>query len=201
MIPGTAFLFDEAGRLIKTYGPPDHSHLVAGWVPDGTVVLPDVRTGEIRVLDPTTDQQSAEYTGFAGYTEVVIGSDERGGLRGVASSAANGISLWDVATGQPIGQTIAASTNTAFSSGTSFKAVVMGDLEHQRMILWDLDPAVWRVRGLRGRRSQSEPGGVDQVSPRGRAVSRDVSAVPGRVSHPPSASSDLDHRQIATLTP
>ncbi len=38
------------------------------------------------------------------------------------------------------------STNTAFSSVTSFKAVLMGDTEHQRMIFWDLDPAVWRVR-------------------------------------------------------
>ncbi len=178
--PGTAFLFDAAGRLIKTYGPPGHSYLAAGWVPDGRVWLHDVRTGEIRVLEPTTDEQSPEYTGFAGYTEVAIGPDGLRGWRGVASSTANGISLWDVATGQPIGESIVGSTNTAFSSVTSFNAVLMGDAEHRRMMLWDLDPAVWRVRACEaaGRNLTQEE--WTKFLPEGEPYHADLSAVPGR---------------------
>ena len=112
MTTGIAFVFDRSGRAIKTYAPPDHSYLTGAWGPDGTLVLPDYRTGEIRVVDPATDHQTgAVYAGPAGFTEVAVGPDGRGGLRGVAASTANVISLWDVETGQAIGDPIVASSH------------------------------------------------------------------------------------------
>ena len=70
------------------------------WRPDGTLVLPDYDTGEVRVVDPSTNRQTgAVYAGPAGFADVTVGPDGRGGLRGVSTSDGNVIRLWDVATG------------------------------------------------------------------------------------------------------
>ena len=81
---------------------------------DGTLVLPDYRTGEIRVVDPATDHQTGKvYAGPPGFVQVAVAPDGHGGLGGVEASAANVISLWDVATGQQIGDPIEASSTPA----------------------------------------------------------------------------------------
>ena len=63
--------------------------MTGAWGPDGTLVLPDYRNGEIRVVDPLTDLPTgAVYVGPAGFTDVAVGPDGRGELRGVPGSAA-----------------------------------------------------------------------------------------------------------------
>jgi WD40 repeat protein len=144
---GIAFVFDRSGREIRRYRPPDDSYFTGNWGPNGTLVLPDYRTGEIRVVNPATNHQTgAVYTGPAGYAEVAVGPDGRGGLRGVAASTANVISFWDVETGQAIGNPIVASSTPADATITNFNTALTSDTAHDRMILWDLDPAAWRVR-------------------------------------------------------
>ncbi len=57
------------------------------------------------------------------------------------------IQLWDVGTGQPIGEPIrATSSSRAGAMSTNAKSAVIEDPENHRMMIWDLDPAVWRVR-------------------------------------------------------
>ena len=74
-------------------------------------MLPDYTTGEVRVVDPVTDDQTgAVYAGPAGFTQVTVGRDGSGELRGVAARTGNAITLWDVATGQTIGDPIEGSS-------------------------------------------------------------------------------------------
>ena len=154
--PGYAFVFDRAGKTIKAYPLPDHTYMTGAWGPDGTLVLPDYRNGEIRVVDPLTDLQTgAVYVGPAGFTDVAVGPDGRGELRGVSGSAANVISLWDVDSGQAIGEPIEASATSPGNPIVTFNTALTTDAENHRMILWDLDPAAWRVRAVRPRDATS----------------------------------------------
>ena len=58
------------------------------------------------------------------------------------------IHLWDVGTGQPIGEPIQATSTPHSYAGimTNAESAVAQDVENHRMMIWDLDPAVWRVR-------------------------------------------------------
>ncbi len=144
---GAAFVFDRSGQVIKTYRQSDHAYYTGRWGPNGTLVLPDYRTGEIRVVDPATDHQTGKvYAGPAGFAQVAVEPDGHGGLRGVAASVANVIWLWDVATGQQIGDPIEASSTPADGIIMNSTSALSQDTEHHQMILWDLDPGVWWTR-------------------------------------------------------
>jgi len=154
---GNAFVFNRSGEVIKTYRESDHAYYQGAWGPDGTLVLPDYRTGEIRVVDPATDHQTGKvYAGPPGFVQVAVAPDGQGGLGGVEASAANAISLWDVATGQQIGDPIETSSTPADGIPDEAReagrvllnstTALSSDTEHHQMILWDLDPAVWRTR-------------------------------------------------------
>ena len=143
---GLSFVFDSSGRPIKTDALSDHQYFTGSWGPDGTLVLPDYSTGEVRIVDPVTNRQTfAVYAGPTGFTQVAVGSNGRGGLRGVAASTGNLITLWDVATGQTIGDPIEAGSAGA-DALTNVNTALAADPDHHQMILWDLDPAVWQVR-------------------------------------------------------
>jgi len=137
---GKAWVFDSSGQPIRGYGSPTESYLHLAWGPGGTLILQNVASGENRVVDLVADQQvGSSFAGPTGSAKVAAVSDGRGGLRGVV--AGDTIELWDVETGQPIGTPIRAN-----SFSTNGKIAVSSDPEHNRMMIWDLDPAVWRVR-------------------------------------------------------
>ena len=150
-VPGTggkAWVFDSSGQLIRTYGSSvTDPYWFPVWGPGGTLALPNVATGEIRLVEPEADRQAGpSFAGLAGSSTVAIGSDGHGGTRGVVEGG-NVIQLWDVGTGQPIGEPIRlGSSSLADGFSTNFESAVAQDREHHRMMIWDLDPAVWRVR-------------------------------------------------------
>ena len=151
-VPGTggkAWVFDASGQLMRAYGSSTTDpYWFPVWGPGGTLALPNVATGEIRLVEPEADRQAGpSFTGPAGNSAVAVASDGRGGARGVVVGGDDMIQLWDVGTGQPIGEPIrATSSSRAAAISTNSKSAVAQDPEHHRMMIWDLDPAVWRVR-------------------------------------------------------
>ena len=165
--PGKAWTFDASDRPIRTYGPPLNPYYVAAWGPAGTLVLPNTTTGEIRLVEPVADRQvGPSFAGPAGLALVAVESDGRGGVRGVAASGDNVIYLWDAGTGQPIGEPFRASSLRQPGTVTNFKNTVASDPEHHRMMIWDLDPAVWRVPRARPRDATSPTTSGRSSSPR-----------------------------------
>ncbi len=141
-----SFLFDRAGQPIETSAFRGHAYLTGSWGPGDTLVLPDYSTGEVRVVDPVTDQPNgAVYAGPPSFTQVTVGSDGRGGLRGVAFTDGKVITLWDVATGLAIGDAIEGPPS-GIDALANVNMALTADPQNHRLIIWDLDPAVWRTR-------------------------------------------------------
>ena len=199
--PGYAFVFDRAGKTIKTYPLPDHAYMTGAWGPDGTLVLPDYRNGEIRVVDPVTDLQTgAVYVGPAGFTDVAVGPMAAVDCGVSPASAANVISLWDVESGQAIGEPIEATSTSAGNPIVNFKTALTTDTENHRMILWDLDPAVWRVRACEAAGRNLTLDEWKNFLPEGEPYHATCPQYDRRHLKSPSSPSDPDHRPIATLT-
>ncbi len=81
---GKAWVFDASGQPIRTYGSPTDPYWFPVWGPGGALVLPNIATGEIRLVDPVADRQAGpSFTGPAGSSTVAVASDGHGGARGV----------------------------------------------------------------------------------------------------------------------
>ena len=68
-LPGAkAWIFDASGQPIRTYGPqPRTRTCIPVWGPGGTLVLPNIATGEIRLVEPVADRQAGpSFAGPAG---------------------------------------------------------------------------------------------------------------------------------------
>ena len=186
---GKAWVFDASGQPIRTYGSPTDPYWLPVWGPGGILILPNIATGEIRLVEPVADRQAGpSFTGPAGSAWVAVASDGHGGARGVVVGGDDMIQLWDVGTGQPIGEPIRASSSSRSFGGimtNAESAVVRGPRPPPHD---DLGPRPGGVAGsgVRGRRSQPHSRRVDEVPPRGRAVPRDLSAVSGRRVTAPS---------------
>ena len=137
---GTTLVYDSSGHLIDTYA--DISF--ATWAPSGSVVLPGYTTGAIKLIDVTTGKQDGQT--FAGPKTFTVPAVSPDGRRGVAITGTNVLRLWDVETGDTIGVPILLSSEGAWNAVSNGTIAVASDPEHHGMAIWDLDPAVWRVR-------------------------------------------------------
>jgi WD40 repeat protein len=137
---GTTILFDEAGERLAVHGDPDVPQN-GTWAADGSLVLTNPFTGEIRILDPDTGEQVAPSFAAGSPLVAMVGAS---GL-GVAVAWNNIVTLWDVATGRQIGEPFNPSDATVFSSLTDASGthLVSGG---SSTVVWELDPAKWRVR-------------------------------------------------------
>jgi hypothetical protein len=111
------------------------------WGPNGTIALS--HQGEVRLIElDFGDSAAPVYRPSLAQSGAVIGRDGRG----VVFDVTNHIYVWDVATGQTVGEGF---LGTSFpSGGTLVNAegtyAISAGIDH--MMLWDLDPAVWRER-------------------------------------------------------
>ncbi len=171
---------------------PADSHLR---ITDGPLLAP--RLGARRGSDPSERRDGGDPTRRAGGRPTggpeLHGSSRqrtgRGRIRRKAAPEASSsaettsIQLWDVGTGQPIGDADPSHLHLLERSAgmtTNGKTVVAPRPRTPPHDDLGSRPGGVAGAGVRGRRPQSHSRRVDQVPPRGRAVPRDLSAVSGR---------------------
>ncbi|MET0802232.1 MAG: hypothetical protein ABWZ53_13825, partial [Actinomycetota bacterium] len=137
---GTTIIFDQSGERLAVYGDPDEPQN-GTWASDGSLVLTNPFTGVVSVVDPETGEAVAP--SFSAGSPLVASVGANG--IGAAVTWNNIVTLWDVRTGQQIGEPFNPSDANVMSSilDASGTHLVSGG---SNTVVWDLDPAVWRVR-------------------------------------------------------
>jgi WD40 repeat protein len=133
-------VFDEEGERLATYGEPGAPQN-GSWAPDGSLVLTNSISGEITIVDAETGESVAPSFTAGSPLTAQVGAN---GI-GVATTWNNIVTLWDVSTGQQIGEPFNPSDATVHSTvvDASGTHLVSGGTNS---VVWDIDPAVWRAR-------------------------------------------------------